>query len=284
MQASELLIAPSGWDPEDNNPFSENGEYGPHWSCFCLDDHHEQMNFSSKNKNDLYVFRLGRKTCRLQTCLADFLRYEKKQNRNVILSFPENFKVNEIRNFVNTALSETPPQETIRADDPKWVVHSTNLEAWNSIQSDNALKSLSMLRKENKKVKSVGFDQLREPQEFSQYIILGKIDLVNAEHVVASQQAGRIFTEPDIPYQPGIRLYFDNHKIIKKGLGVRDGLHLIKVHHSLPIEPYLVASVNVMDMRDYSKPVEWTPNSFFKAANDEFFKKLKSIQNVQNSR
>ena len=49
------------------------------------------------------------------------------------------------------------------------------------------------------------------------------------EIVVASYQAGRFVMDGQASYAPGIRLYFDSHRIIRDGLGTRDGLHLIKV-------------------------------------------------------
>ena len=162
----------------------------------------------------------------------------------------------------------------IRKNDPKWAIHSTNREAWESILQDGCLKSLSILKKENKAVKSVGFHQLGEPIEYAEYIILGRIDTVNAEHVVASQQKGYVFTEENTSYKPGVRLYFDNHKIIERNLGVRDGLHSIKVHNKLPLNPFFITAITINDIDSENKIIEWTPSSFYQAANKEFYKRM----------
>ena len=267
----KYLIAPRGWSHEDPNPFTPDGRYGAEWSCFCISGTYERLNFCGSGKNLLFTFCLGREAEHLRARFADFLRYENEHGRNVILSFPEGM---ETESFVQEALSETSDENAVRQDDPKWVVHSTNLEAWKGIQRDGALKSLSVLMKEDKNVLSVGFNQLGEPSEYAEYIVLGRIDNINAEHVVASQKKGCVFTEADTPYEPGIRLYFDNHKIIESGLAVRDGLYTTKVHFRLPLNPFLVTTVSQRDVDPKGKVREWTPKKFWKAANREFWKQI----------
>lgn len=271
MQEMKYLIAPPGWSQEDPNPFTKDGCYGPEWSCFCISGTSEWLDFCGGGKNYLFTFCIGHEAKQLKTRFADFLRYENRHGRNAILSFPEGI---DTESFVQEALSETPNENAVRQDDPKWVVHSTNLEAWKSIQRDGALKAPLILLKEGKKVLSVGFNQLGEPPEYAEYVVLGRIDNINPEHVVASQKKGCIFTEADTPYEPGIRLYFDNHKIIESGLGVRDGLHTIKVHLRLPLDPFLVTTVSQKDIDPEGKMREWTPKKFWKAANAEFWQRI----------
>jgi hypothetical protein len=73
-------------------------------------------------------------------------------------------------------------------------------------------------------------------------------------------------TDENATYEPGVRLYFDNHRIIEDGLGVRDGLHLMKVHRRLPLEPYLLAAVRAADL-DPVREGGWTLRSFVARAN-----------------
>ena len=274
MAAIKYLKAPSDWSPERSNPFTQDGRYGPEWICFYI--HRKGDNpadFCGSGKNSLYTCRTDYRATNSERRLADFLRYENKHGRNVILSFPDEMDVDTI---VDRALTKTPTQNVIREDDPRWVVHSTNLEAWDSIQHDGGLRSLSILLKEGKNVKTagIGFNQLGEPPDYSEYVILGKIEGVGAEFVVASQKKGRVFTEADTPYEPGVRLYFDNHKIIESESGVRDGLHLMKVHHYLPLVPFLVTVVSVRDVDPKGDVAEWTPNTFWQAANLEFYGRI----------
>jgi hypothetical protein len=267
----KFFTAPSGWSTKDKNPFSIDGLYGPQWTCLCLDDINSVIDYCGCGETSLYTFRLGYNSRYSKRRIADFLRYEKMNARNVILSFPSGV---DIDSFVADALITTPEPDDVRKEDPRWVVHSTNLDAWKEIQQEGCLKSLSLLHEEGKSVKTVGFHQLGEPPEFADYIMFGKIDVVNSEHVVASQQKGYIFTEADVPYTPGVRLYFDNHKLIKSGLGIRDGLHTIKVYHKLSLVPFLKEAILVTELALPQACSEWTPNTFYKAANTEFYKRL----------
>ena len=166
-------------------------------------------------------------------------------------------------------MRDTPETATVRSEDPEWVVHSTTINAWGSIQADGCVRSLAALQRQGKRISGLGLDELGEPPGYADYVVLGRVDEVNAEHVVSSRQKGRIVTDADLPYQPGVRLYFDNHMIIGAGLAVRDGLHLTKVYHELPLSPYMAASVSVTELPDQT----WTPRTFWKAANDLFLRK-----------
>ena len=262
----KYLIAPSGWSNDAPNPFSEDGAYGPEWSCFCLSGTSEKLDFCGST-NGLFTFCLGPKARNAKIRLADFLRYESAHGRKVILSFPEGV---DPEAYVQQAIAEAPDANAVRESDPRWVVHSTNGQAWKGIQRDGGLKALSVLRDDGTPVLSVGYGQLGEPPEYAEHIVLGRIGAVNPEHVVASQQRGCIFTEEDVPYEPGVRIHFDNHRIIRSGLGVRDGLHTIKVHRFLPLEPHMVAAISRADVDPQGDVPEWTPRTFWTAANEAF--------------
>ncbi len=267
----KYLKAPPDWSPEEGNPFTQDESYGPEWTCLRISAEDKLLNFCGGGTSSLYTIGIGCEVANLESRLADFLHYENRCGRNVILSFPANMDIDA---FVDEALANTPAQDVIRESDPKWVVHSTNLEAWDSIQRDGGLKSLSILLKEGKDVKTVGFHQLGEPADYAEYVMLGVIEGAGAECVVASQEKGRIFTEADAPYEPGVRLYFDNRRIIEGGLGVRDGAHRMKVYNYLPLVPFLVTAVSVGDIDPDGDIAEWTPNSFWRSANSEFFRKV----------
>ena len=259
--------APDGWKPSDPNPFSDDGDYGSAWSCFCIDGVDRRVNFCGVGKTGPFTFRLGVDCPNLTSNLADFLRYEGEHGRQVILSCPDSWDIDAL---VRQALQDTPESTTVRPQDPRWAVHLTTVNAWASIQKDGCVKSLAALQAEGKKVSGLGRDELGEPPDYVDHVVLGRVDEMSAEHVVSSRQKGHIVTDADLPYQPGVRLYFDNHSIIRAGLAARDGLHLAKVHHQLPLLPYMVASVSVTELADQS----WTPRTFWKAANDLFFHKI----------
>lgn len=215
----------------------------------------------------LYCFLAGRKVQNLETRLADFLRYENAHGRKVILSFPPDFAADEL---VRRTLEYVPDVTRIRPDDPRWLVHSTSVPAWERIRACGELRSLARLRRGGIEARGVGVSEFREPDDYADYVMFCGHDHIAAEHVVASQAAGRIITEEDTPYQPGVRLYFDAHRIILDGLAVRDGLHILKVHDHLPLHPYLITTIGVSDIDPEREIPVWTPRTFLDQANERF--------------
>ena len=98
-------------------------------------------------------------------------------------------------------------------------------------------------------------------------VMFGAVDAIGPELVVASFQAGRFVMDEDAPYTPGVRLYLNNHQIIRDRRGVRDGLHLIKVHHRLPLAPYLLAAIGAAGLDPGGEVGIWTPRAFVERAN-----------------
>ena len=259
--------APPDWDEKQPNPFTPDGSYGPEWSCFRMLDADDDIILNGTGDNGLYRFLAGRKVENLETKLADFLRYENAHGRKVIVSFPPDIAADEL---VNRALASVSNTSTIRPDDPRWIVHSTSLEAWERIRTCGELRSLARLRGEGIDARGVGLSEFREPDDYAEYVMLCRYDHIAAEHVVASQVAGRVITEEDTPYEPGVRLYFDARRIILDGLAVRDGLHILKVHDHLPLERYLVATISVEDIDPRGEVSVWTPRTFLDRANEWF--------------
>jgi hypothetical protein len=272
--------APSGWSYNNKNPFTKDGNYGQKWTSFCILDRSGDRVFVGRGTNGLYSYRLSRDVKNMEHKLADFLRYENAHGRNVILSFPRDI---DTEAFANESISETPEAAVIRENDPKWVVHSTNLEAWKQIQRDGELRSLSRLLKEGKKVKTIGFHALGEPSEYADYVMLGSIYNRGTEMVLSSNMKGRICLDENMPYEPGVRLYFDNHAIIRSSLGVRDGEHIIKVHDHLPLKPFLLMAVGINDVDPERKVKEWTPKKFVEVANKIFLMKIRMKNSASES-
>jgi hypothetical protein len=96
------------------------------------------------------------------------------------------------------------------------------------------------------------------------------MDSTTPEMVLASNRTGRFLLNEDAIYQPGARLYLNNHRIIADGLCTRDGLHGTKVHIQLPLVPYLLAAITVDDLEPEAKVATWTPRTFVERANEAF--------------
>lgn len=207
----------------------------------------------------------------LEAKLADFLRYENNHSRKVIVSFPCDI---DAANLMDRAFAVTPEQRSVRPDDPRWWVHSTTIENWEKIKACGELRSFARMRRKKGSPRGIGLFVFGEPADYAEYVMLAPTLGIGPEHVVSSQQKGYLITEEDTPYTPGVRLYFDGHRIINDGIAVSDGLHLLKVHDHLPLEPYLVAAIGTNDVDPNGEVEIWTPWTFLNRANQQFVQHL----------
>jgi len=271
MNEAKYVRSPPGWNPDLSNPFSPDGSYGQSWSALTIvPDSDDRLGYPGNCRSRSGCFRctVGMKNDSLLMSTGDFFRYESAQGRTVIVSCPE--EPLDVDLLIRKALRQTPAPTVVRATDPRWLVHSTPRERWPVIRACGELRSSARLHQEGVEWKEVGFHQLDEPGEYREYVVLGDVEHVGCEHVVASHQRGLVFTDQNAPYRPGVRLYFDAHRIIRAGLAVRDGLHPLKVRECLPLDPYLAAAIGVPDVDPDEKIGAWTPRRFLDAANARF--------------
>ncbi|ADL53078.1 hypothetical protein [Clostridium cellulovorans] len=265
-----IYYANSEWSPLKSNPFSVDGQYGESWSAFIYD---EEIQYYSNvvHKTKVYCLKVSPDLDKDFQRIIDFVKYETYHKRNVIIKVHKKLRPSieaVLRN--NFADNDTAIRET----DPRWVVHSTTKDSWEEIKKSGFLYSPSELKRMNILVKEIGLKELVEPKDYSDYIMF---DILNGcgEIVVNSRQLGYVCTKPDIPYNPGVRLYFDAYKIIKDGLAVRDGLHIIKVKEKLHFQEYLAMAVTA----DISTTRElWTPTTYTEWANRYFLNNVTLLE------
>lgn len=263
----KYLKAPVDWRYSDPNPFTSNGEYSSEWSAFCiLDEDHDQI-VTGKNGQGPFSARLGRRVPDLKERLVDFLKYENSYGRLVILSFPPLMDVDE---YVTQALASMPDSNAVRPEDPTILIHATTQAAWESIQADGAMKAASQLAKKPDRSGVIKAYLLEEPPEYKDYIMFGGMDSCVPEMVIASNSAGKFILDEKATFEPGMRLYFDNYRIIRDGLATRDGLHVNKVHLYLPLHAYLLFAVGVENLDPQRQVKEWTIRNFVERANAAF--------------
>jgi hypothetical protein len=268
MSIPRFHPAPPTWTYTDPNPFTSDGSYGSAWSAFCILDSQDDQFATGQSGQGPFSARFGRNAPHLERRLADFLYYEHAQSRQVILDFPPDIDLDA---YVAKAFISTPPSSAVRLEDPPILVHSTSLAAWQGIYTDAALKAASQLTHAsppNSQGNGPLDDYLRhEPPEYRDHIMFGEIKTCGPEMVVASYQAGRFVMDEQATYRPGVRLYFDSHRIIQDGLGVRDGLHILKVRQRLPLQPYLIAAISSRNIYPKGEPAPWTLRTFVDQAN-----------------
>lgn len=257
-----IFYADKTWSPLNANPFSTDGEYGEDWSAFIYDTAIDYYSNVLKNAK-VYTLRVSPAIDTAYVRLRDFVKYELSYNRNVII-YMEESKRYQVREIIDNETLEGTT--TVRETDSRWLVHSTTEELWEKIKETGALLSPSELKKRQIAVHEIGLKELLEPKDYSEYIML---DILNGcgEIVVNSRQLGHICLDSNIPYKPGVRLYFDAHRIIKDGLAARDGLHVLKVKNELPLNKYLE---NVVTDKLLPNNNIWTPTLYTECANKYF--------------
>jgi hypothetical protein len=77
--------------------------------------------------------------------------------------------------------------------------------------------------------------------------------------------------DDDKAYDPGVRIYLDNHRIINDGLATRDGIHTMKVRLALPLSRCMVSVVKFSDLELPEAAGFWTPRSFTVSADRLFW-------------
>lgn len=257
-----IYIADSDWRPSLPNPFTENGAYGETWSSFIYDD--SIPYFSNVYPGTrVYILRFSPVADIEYLRLFDFLRYELSYGRNVILKFCGGMNAREILN----RFEQVEYIVNRRTADGEVLVHSTTLSAWEQIQRDGALLSPNLLKKKGKPICEIGLTPMLEPKDYSDYVMLDVPDGCG-ELVVNSRNLGTVCTDPNVPYTPGVRLYFDVEKLFEDGLVTRDGLHPVKIKDKLPLDGYLLSAVRA---EDFPGDLRWTPTLFTEKANELFY-------------
>lgn len=107
------------------------------------------------------------------------------------------------------------------------MVHSTTQKNWQSINQSGYLKSIRLLKSAGYNEIGIGLVPFGEPDDYRDYIMFDSLDGCS-ELVVNSRNLGKVCTNPEIRYEPGVRMYFDAHKMILNGIAIRDGAHILK--------------------------------------------------------
>jgi len=256
-------ILPPDWD-------ERHAAYDPARFSLFKADAKLQGYIMGKSPCGCYAIAVNPSDATFADRLIDFIRYENAHGRHVLIFSPD-FSVEEI-------LRHHTPVEGWRSTDAPYAVHSTTLAAYESIQRDGCLKSTARLRREGKAQKAIGFLPLGEPEDYLEYVMLASLDGGPGggclETVVNSHLRGEVCYDLHAPYTPQARMYLDARKIIGDGLAVRDGVHALKVHDTLPLEGYLLLSVFEKDVALPEGDAHWTPANFTNQADAYFMQNI----------
>lgn len=258
---SGIFFVEPGHVPGPVNPVT-GGTYEHGWICLRLTDEAEYEVFCEGR--ELYVAAISKQNPGWKYRVMDFVEYALKQGKDVLFSGDRA----DYEAARKAYAGHRHKDRTLRPHEMRVMVHSATPEGYQSIVRMGALKSRRLLIDEgviSEKKPSIG-RKLCAPEDFEDYVMLSEIG-VDGELVVASKQLGRIVNNPDVPYQPGARFYFDAEALALDGLLVRDGLHL-KVERKLPLAAYLLWTATPENVDPNEK--NWTPRSFAERANKSF--------------
>ncbi len=163
-----------------------------------------------------------------------FLKYENSNNRKVIIWSENMDKALNMYKSINEELAINKTIDNLLLCDSKYLCHSTCIENFYSILKDGALLSYSEQIRLNRTINTVRHE-LKEPEDYFDYIDLCIDSSISSEIVVASRQFGKINDDSDIKYKPGVRTYFHIDEIKNVNGICCDGLHALKVYKKLPL-------------------------------------------------
>ena len=253
------------------NPFT-NTNYDDSWIVFYLTDSKEyQMTVGNGGIMPVYTAKVSKQYPEWRMSVMDFIECNAFYGRNIIISITEDDYTEAMAAYSGHHFNEN----CLRAYECRYLIHSTTWENWKSIQSDDCLKSWNILKSERPDWEDAPIGKkLGDPHDFSDFIMFSDGG-ISSEIVVLSKQNGVITMNQDMPYQTGVRLYFDMAKIAQDGLLIRDGFHL-KVKDTLPLHPYVKW---IGDWKNAGLPEAIsTPKEFTEMSNQQF----NSLYNTNN--
>jgi len=216
------------------NPFTKTN-YDDSWIVFHLTNSNDyQMLVGNGGAKSVYTAKVSKKYPEWRMSVMDFIECNAFYDRNIILSISDD----DYKDARTAYGCHHFDEKRLRDYEPRFLVHSTSRENWESIQNDGCLKSWNILKREKPCWENFPIGKkLGDPDNFSDFIMFSDGG-ISSEIVVLSKQKGVIAMDEDITYQTGVRLYFDMEKIAQDGRLTRDGFHL-KVKGILPLQPYL---------------------------------------------
>ena len=152
------------------NPIT-NQPYDDSWIVWQLTYSKEYKLMVGSFNGCAYTIKFSRYTDGWEMSVCDFMEYNKRLNKNMILVISEtDLKSAEVK-YKGHSFDEP----VLRKDEQEYTVHSTSLENWQLIQKCDCLKSWNILKAEGvvTEEKPIG-NALGDPADFSNYIMFGK--------------------------------------------------------------------------------------------------------------
>src|ERR1035437_6406014 len=110
-------IAVNARDPEGPNPRRSDGVYPQNTTGLLVME--AGPAFIGRSRSGLFHYKFSKDTTGLEAIIADLIRYEQAQGRELILFLPGE---REGQHVIERALAGTPPPHVVRETDPCYLV------------------------------------------------------------------------------------------------------------------------------------------------------------------
>lgn len=200
---STLYFVGENFLPGHLNPITGKA-YDSQWIFLELVDTDEFYMFNGGNE---FIFRLAisKKISDWKYRICDFIEYELSYGKRILISANKD-DYNKARLAYK---GHSHRDKYLRPGEKRILVHSTSLEAFESIVRDRSLKSWNCLFDEGRNLEESPIGKLLvDPVEYRDYIMFTNGG-VAGEVAVNSRQKGRIRMDIKDHYRPCVRLYFD---------------------------------------------------------------------------
>ena len=212
------------------------------------------VNFCGQVLDGIFGYRRGINTPRLREILYDFKAYESSYGRTPLV-------------FLRSGLTlpKACMSENSQSFKEKWVVHSTDKEAGESILKCGCLFSWTYLQMAKMSFRTFGRTTLGEPLDYFNLIDFASVDAYAPECIVASKQHRKFCTKSTL-YTPGIRFYIKVSSLCALP-GYTPFLGHIRVREVVHLDAVQYHKITPADL---GEEFQWTPQSFTDRANEKF--------------
>ena len=209
--------------------------------------------------------------------IADFVPYERARGRTVGFWIGYESAMDKL---VDTIRAATPvhPEERPMPDSPlccrpyrsgcsgALLCHGTSVDVAQAILQSGRLKSKVLLSGmlQQELVEYAKRENVGDPPDYYQYVMLGNGNCIAPDLVVAARRANRFVFRDEVEtnFYPGARFFFRTREMFEHPQATFDGLHPVKIKDALKLNSYLVAVVVPQVDEDGSHLVIKSPPEF----------------------
>ena len=190
--------------------------------------------------------------------IADFAPYEQAHGRTVGFWIGyESARAGLIQTI--RATKPPPPEERPLPNSPlccrpyrngcsgALLCHGTSVGTVQAILQSGRLKSKVLLSgmSQRELVEYAKTENVGDPPDYYQYVMLGNGNCIGPDLVVAARRANRFVSRDEAAesFYPGARLFFRTRQMFEHPRATFDGLHPVKIKDALELDAYLVAVV-----------------------------------------